>query len=231
MALENWTHFFKPEARSKGETFIKKDKVSTPRPSDTDVQVFVRDSSGAKVTLSSESIESETLTADCTCGLSKKGQHCKHIWAALLIVEEKNPDFLENKMELVKATHEPAEEKVSVVKPGLTQAQQDLRESYKLKQNEYRKAQYQKQKQRLKDKKQSTKKERFEVSKFPLEVEEALKYFSDNGFSLEDSLTEESVSTAKKQLSRVFHPDKGGTHEEILELNSYSKVLKDYITS
>lgn len=237
MSTENWTHLFKPEARSKGQTFVSKDKVSPPRPSDTEVQVFVRDSSGAKVTLRAESIESDTLSADCNCAQSKKGQFCKHIWAALLTIEEKTPDFLESKTELVKAD--------SVADLGASgsgsgpkkfepsPAQVEKQEAYKQKQNEYRREQYQKQKQRLKDKKQSggAKESRFGSSIYPSEVEDALKYFSANGFPLEDSLDEEAVSTAKKQLSRVFHPDKGGSHDEILELNQFTRILEEYLRS
>ena len=64
---------------------------------------------------------------------------------------------------------------------------------------------------------------------YPLEVETALTYFSDNGFELSDSLEIENVAAARKTLSRIFHPDKGGTHEEILTLNENYDALASYL--
>jgi cellulose synthase/poly-beta-1,6-N-acetylglucosamine synthase-like glycosyltransferase len=47
-------------------------------------------------------------------------------------------------------------------------------------------------------------------------IENAFEYFLQNGFDLKISFNEESISRARKKLSRVFHPDIIGTHEEIL---------------
>ena len=40
---------------------------------------------------------------------------------------------------------------------------------------------------------------------------------------------EEILKTAKKQLSRVFHPDKGGSHEEMVTLNANFDVLMEFL--
>ena len=70
-----------------------------------------------------------------------------------------------------------------------------------------------------------SKKSTSEISEFPSFVEDALKYFSDNGFELRGSMNAESINLAKKKLSRVFHPDVGGSHAEILELNKFTETL------
>ncbi len=54
------------------------------------------------------------------------------------------------------------------------------------------------------------------------------KYFSENGFELRNSMTKENVSQAMKKLSRIFHPDKGGTHEEFTELNKNAEILTKF---
>ncbi len=37
------------------------------------------------------------------------------------------------------------------------------------------------------------------------------------------------VAEAKKKLSRIFHPDKGGTHEEMAELNHQCELVLQYL--
>ncbi len=219
MSIQIWEHFFKPEVRSSGRSLVNQGKVLPTRLSDTEIQSYVRVSSAAKVILKSPSIDSKTVLANCTCPLSKKGQFCKHIWAALLVIEQKYPDFLEDKVELEQGSSPLAEKK------SFSQ------EAYKLKQADYRKEQYQIQKQRIKDKKTSMKgSQRNSPSelKFPPGVELAIKYFSQNGFDLKSSLNAENIGFAKKKLSRVFHPDVGGSHEEIQELNKFAEVLIKY---
>mgnify|MGYP001576968981 CR=1 FL=1 len=214
MSIQAWDHFFKPEVRSHGRSFVSKGKVSLSRPSDTEIQTYVRASTSFKVTFKCDSIESKILTVDCTCPLSKKGQFCKHIWASLLTIDEKNSDFLLSKTELHKSS----------------QVREDSQTSYKSKQDDYRKQQYQKQKQRLKEQKQS-KKKITNSEEFPPAIETALKFFLDNGFALRESLTSEAVGLARKKLARVFHPDLGGSHSEILELNKFADVLTKFLKS
>lgn len=231
MSVASWQHFFKPEVRSSGLAFIKKGVVSVSQLSDTEIQSYVRASTSCKVTIKSPSVSSATINVDCSCPVSKKGHFCKHIWAALLVIEEKKPDFLDSKTQLEKISAEemtpnnPIKTSIKVK----SQAQLDSAAAFKAKQAEYRKAQYQKQKLNIKDKKLKAKKiDKQRDNLFPTDVEEALKYFAINGFSLRDNLTKENVSFAMKKLSKVFHPDVGGSHEEILELNRFSELLIKY---
>ena len=53
----------------------------------------------------------------------------------------------------------------------------------------------------------------------------ALKYFSENGFPLGYPADQDELIKAKRILSNVFHPDKGGAHEEMLELIRNFKLL------
>lgn len=223
MSIEIWEHFFKPEVRSSGRRYFTDGNVSVSQPSDTEIQAYIRVSPPLKVSLRSPSMASPLIVADCTCSAAKKGQLCKHIWATLLAVEEKRPDFFEDKSELEKE----AKQSFSKQTPPKTQTA----EAYKAKQNEYRKQQYQKQKQRLKDLKQSQKKGKTQASALPENVVAALAFFSDNGFPLENPPQMESIQMAKKKLSRIFHPDIGGTHKEFLELNKNTAVLLEFIES
>ena len=224
--IQAWEHFFKPEVRSSGRAFLIKGKVSQSRPSDTEIQTYVRASTAFKVIFKSM-MGSNTVTVDCTCPQSKKGQFCKHIWAALLMSEEKNSDFFDSKTELQKGSQPSFE---SAAKPKQTQAQMDSQAAYKLKQADYRKQQYQKQKQFAKDRRQA-KKNISESPEFPEAVELALQFFLDNGFPLRESLTRESVSFANKKLARIFHPDRGGSHDAILELNKFVDILNRFAKS
>lgn len=228
MAVQIWEHFFKPEVRSSGRTLFSQGKTSVAQPSDTEVIVFIRVSSPLKVVLKTKSVSSNTLAVNCNCPAGKKGLYCKHIWAALLATEQKNPDFFELKTEIQKT--EAAAKISTAEKPKPTaqsQAREAAQEAYKEKQTLYRKIQYQKQKLRLNQYKK-LKSERTEEVVFPREVEKALQYFSQNGFELRDSLSSEVVGTAKKKLARIFHPDLGGSHDEILELNKYSDILTNF---
>lgn len=223
MAILSWEHFFKPEIRSSGRSFVTKGKVSLSQPSDTEIQAYIKASTSYKVTFKSPSVSSNTITVDCTCPQSKKGQFCKHIWATLLIVEEKKSDFLDSKTELQKKSQSAAE---AAPKAKLSQKQIDSQAAYKLKQADYRKEQYQKQKKRLKDIK--AKKNAPEPDLYPPTIEKALEYFLLNGFDLRNSMNKEAISFAMKKLARIFHPDVGGSHDEILELNKFSEVLTKF---
>ncbi|MGZ5280476.1 MAG: SWIM zinc finger family protein, partial [Pseudobdellovibrionaceae bacterium] len=194
-----------------------------------------------RVSLSADDVASELFTATCSCPAASKGTLCKHIWATLLTVEDKRPDFFDGKQEIEKKSpahdeESPAPAKFSkpFIKPPpkpLTEAQIQSKEAYKAKQNDYRKQQYQKQKQRLKDIKQDKKKSKnaLPAPTLPEDVERAMAYFSDNGFPLENPPRSETVQLAKKKLSRIFHPDIGGSHDEILELNKHCETIFDFI--
>lgn len=234
MSVQNWEHFFKPEVRSSGRALFSQDKVSIVQPSDTEIVAYIRISSPLKVSLKTKSISSKTVFVNCNCPAGKKDLFCKHVWAALLAIEKKNPDFFEDKAEIetVASAGPAGSESIQKPKPSKVTIQskvyEDKQAAYKAQQKEkqslYRKIQYQKQKLR-KNTLKNTKKSSSAESEFPSDVEKALNYFSENGFELRDSMNKEIIATAKKKLARIFHPDRGGTHEEILELNECSDIL------
>ena len=235
MSVQSWEHFFKPEVRSSGRTLFAQDKVSIAQPSDTEIVAYIRISSPLKVSLKTKSMSSDTVFADCNCPAGKKDLFCKHIWAALLATEKKNPDFFEDKTQIEKASSAAqaaakptATAKYKPAPSAQSKAYQDKQAAYKEQQKEkqslYRKIQYQKQKlhaNTLKKNKKGTVAE----PEFPSDVEKALNYFSQNGFELRQSMNKEIIASAKKKLARIFHPDRGGTHEEILELNDCADIL------
>lgn len=234
MSLENWEHFFKPEVRNSGRAFVSKGQVALMRPSDTQAQAYIRTSSSFKVMFQSSSIDSPTLTASCTCPQAKKGQFCKHMWAALVVIEEKNPDFFSCKTDLQTQTNEAdfSNKKLDVkneVAPKVSQAWADSQAAYKLKQAERRKQQYQLQKERAQKFKKARSSKTQVASDFPQEVEDALRYFSENGFQLKESLDADSIGLARKKLARVFHPDHGGSHDEIVQLNNFTEILLRFL--
>lgn len=222
MSIQNWEHFFKPEVRSSGRTLFNQGKVSIAQPSDTEIVIYIRVSSPLKVVFKTKSMASTTITVDCNCPAGKKGLFCKHIWAGLLATEEKNADFFESKTEIEKIT---AVSKVTkeTQPTEQSQARENAQAAFKEKQDLYRKIQYQKQKLRAQEYK--LKKNQPQAVEFPREVEKALSFFSQNGIELRESLNKETIGAAKKSLARVFHPDFGGSHEEILELNKYAEIL------
>lgn len=225
MSIKNWEHFFKPEVRSSGRTLFAQGKVSVNQPSDTEIVAFIRVSSPSKVIFKSTSVSSKYVIVDCNCPAGKKGLFCKHIWAALLATEEKNSDFFDTKTELGKKEALPK----STEKQKPTEASQSRvasQAAFKEKQDLYRKIQYQKQK--LRQKEYKLKKSQPEVE-YSRDVERALTFFSKNGIELKTTLNKDSVGSAKKILARVFHPDTGGSHEEILELNKHAETLEMYI--
>jgi len=208
-----WEHFFKPEVRMRGQEDFLAGLVFVSNASDTQIQGMVKASTPLKVSFLSQDIASSSFTVDCSCSSSAKGTFCKHIWAMLLLVVKKHPDFLDSKTMLDKVTLFGKAES-----------------PFKAKQAEFKKAQYQKQKARVKEQRKALKNKDTAVgTAFPEPVAEALTYFSENGFPMEASLDGESVKNAKKILARVFHPDKGGTHEEALVLNQHYDTLIRFI--
>jgi uncharacterized Zn finger protein len=235
MELNNWEHFFKPEVRSAGVSLFNKGKVAVSQPSDTEIVIYVRATPGFKVIFKTASVESQAVNVSCTCPIAKKGSFCKHVWAGLLACEDKHSDFFESKTEIeVGAAAAP---KVSAASTAQSAAYAERQAAYKekqaaynQKQNEYRKEQYQKMKQRQKGFKES-KKTGPPKPEYPSPVKRALSFFSDNGIELSDALNDLTVRAAKKKLARVFHPDRGGAHEEIVELNACTEILINYIST
>jgi uncharacterized Zn finger protein len=221
--------FFNSSARSAGARLFKEGKVSFSKPSMTEVISYVKPN--YKVSLKLNSINSHNVIADCNCGPAKKGQLCKHVWAAFLAVFAKSADFFDGVVVVTKnslsAQTDAPKSEAQTLSSEIYKLKQ---ENFKLKQNAYRKEQYQKQKERAKEfKKKTSFKNVVEAPSYPAFIQTALTYFSENGFSFEDSLNESSVLLARKKLSRIFHPDVGGSHDEILQLNKNSEILLKYI--
>jgi hypothetical protein len=211
--MEILSEYFKPENRTKGEEYFRKELVYLSVAADTQVQAFIKAGAGARVQLKSRAISSIEIEADCNCPIYSKGTFCSHIWATLLETQKKHSDFLESKTEMTATAVE--------------ESPASLERKAKL--SEFKKAQSAKLKERNKQvrlKKKHLKRAASRVRpSYPPLVESALIYFEQNGFPLEDTLNEESIHIAKRKLSRVFHPDKGGSHEEILNLNHHCEVL------
>ena len=232
-AEEVFGNFFKSEVKSSGSRLFVQEKVSISNGSDTAVHAYVRTSPPSKVDLTAPDISSETIIAMCSCPAAKKDRLCKHIWATLLGAELKYPDFLSSKrgIELAESKASSAEE--------TPESQTPFKASAQLRAGEYRKAQYQKQKIRVKELKELKRKSsgspagRRELSlnrnTFSPEIDGALNYFSENGFPMAEGPSEAILGEAKRKLSRVFHPDKGGNHEEIVELNKNWELLMEFL--
>ncbi|KYG65740.1 hypothetical protein AZI86_01300 [Bdellovibrio bacteriovorus] len=219
---EHWQQFFKPETQTSGDQLVTEKNVVLTVTSDTAINGFVRGGGNAKVSFVSSSIAAEKFTATCSCSRAAKGVFCKHIWAVLMATEEKHPDFLDSK---------------SVVEMGPAPAKPTT-SAFKEKQNEFKKLQAERLRIRHKEMRQAKKSlktkeakpSKFKVS-YPADVQEALDFFNSNGFSFEAHMDEEGLKEARKVLSRIFHPDKGGTHEESLLLNQYYDTLLEYLGS
>lgn len=209
-------HFFKPEVRTAGDGLVAKGVVSLTPASDTVVGASVRDSSRARVEFKTSGIDSDTFTATCSCPAGGKGNFCKHMWAVLRAAETKSPDFFSEK---------------TTMDAGGGGGAAKAESPYKAKQAEYRKEMYQKQKARAKEMKQAKKgsfKSKHEPE-LPDDVQEAMDYFAENGFPLEKDFNDGHIRLAKKQLSKIFHQDKGGTLDENVTLNSNFDILMDYL--
>lgn len=235
MRFQIGEHFFKPEVRSAGQTLYNQGKFSISKPSDTEVTALIRGITPVKVSFKTKTVSSSVIYMDCNCPSGKKNLFCKHMWALLLVCDEKYPEFLDEKTDIEKMNSETKEENFKP-KPNLqTKAWEEKQAALKEKQkaylnkqkeaqSAYRKAQYLKQKERLKNAKKNNS-DTVEELRYPSEVEKALSFFSENGIELRSALKPEIIGAAKKKLARVFHPDMGGSHEEILKLNEFSEVL------
>ncbi len=214
-------NFFKSEIKASGRRLVAEEKLAIANGSDTTVQAYVRASPPVKVTLSAAGVASPAFVADCTCPMGKKNQFCKHVWAALVAAEAEFPDFLSAKRSIEKAP--PPEIGAD--------SETSYPETAKLRASEYRKDQYRKQKERVKDAKRAQRAREPSVNRvaYSAAVESALAYFAQNGFPMPDGPSETLLAEAKRKLSRVFHPDKGGSHSEIVELNENCEVLVRFL--
>jgi hypothetical protein len=205
--------FFGSQERSKGSELLRKGVVVISSASDTDVRAFIKGSSSCRVSLSAEEVGAPAFSSSCSCPQARKGDLCKHVWAVLLKLEENGADFLIGKTQ--------------ALAPGEKSNPSD--QARKAKQEEFKTQQREKVKARSKEIRQRKKlEERGPQFTYPAPVQESLEFFSANGFPL-DNLEMPALLNARKLLSRVFHPDKGGNHEEVLELNAHFDVLANYL--
>ena len=237
---ESFAHFFKPEVQNAGEQLAAKNAVFLKIGSDTQIDASVKGSALSQVAFRSRAIDANEFTVDCSCKASAKGTMCKHIWSVLTVAKEKQPDFFENKtsIEKVDALRAKSAASQKPATPEAAKRQQefaDRQAALKERAAEARKQQYQIQKARAKERKGETPKGSFGKAKekpapksqqfISDDVKDALKYFELNGFPLELPINDEDLSAAKRVLSRVFHPDKGGSQEEVVELNRNVETL------
>ena len=215
MTIDTLADFFMPEDRKRGEDLFANDVVSITSASDTHARAYVKVAGAPCVSFAAEDIASSNFLADCTCSTAKKGKLCKHIWATLLNLEAIGSDFLACKSLIEKAAAKP--ESAASLAAKVRQAE------YKQQRKDQNKARNKKIRD---DKRQAT---LTATSTYSDEVEAALTYFSANGFELSHPLQVKDLNVARKILARVFHPDKGGTHEEILMLNENHEVIADYL--
>ncbi len=216
MSLESTLgHLFKSEVKNDGSKEFKKGTVFISNYSDTQIQASMKSMIPIRVSLRAESISNPEFSVSCTCNVFTKGHLCKHIWAVLLTVEQKYPDFLDSKTDIQSAPVAIDPKKAEM----------------KAKHKEFQKAQYEKQKQKIKDIKKEQKRIDSEPvqEKHPAKIEKAIEFFLENGFKIEASTDPEVLNKIKKTLHRVFHPDKGGRHDEAVALNKHFDVLHDFL--
>lgn len=201
--------YFKYEDRTRGEETVARNAVTLASTSDSFITAFIRGSSACKVSLSSEGVASSRVSAACSCSSGRRGILCKHVWAVILKLN--GHDFLDGKTEITTRSESKA--------PPMSARATEVRKAFA-----------EKQKERMK-KIRLAKKGRVEAPTFsyPEAVEAARAFFLANGFELQHPLAIEPLLQAKKLLSRVFHPDKGGSHEETVELNQHFTAIADYL--
>lgn len=224
--MDQWKVYFKPEVCHSGQRLVEKGQVLLNRPSDTQVMCYVKGTTSYRVSLMSSDIADPRLCAKCTCSQAKKGLLCKHIWAVLVLIEDQYPEFLSDKVEIT--LDSSAQAVGQEFKQKASARSQEFKQKMKERQSEYRKRQSEWRKSTVKEHRSSCDNAK-PNNDLPQDVEAALSYFMDNGFSLRDTFNLEALSVAKKKLARVFHPDRGGTHQEIVQLNENVDILVRYL--
>jgi hypothetical protein len=205
---------FAAQELKQGEDVFQSGQVSLSGSSDTQALAYIRFKGNHRASVSTRGLNCTTIRASCTCTKAKKGRLCHHIWATILKLGSIDSDFLANKTEVF--TTEPETE--SAAHQEAKKRQQDFKKKVK----EQNKARRDKIKQEKRQAKSTV------ATKYPEDVEAALRYFSENGFDLAQCPSRDALESAKKSLARVFHPDLGGTHEEVLELHKNFEVLAQF---
>ncbi len=219
--------FFRPETRSAGRRFLHKQVVFLASLSDLEVAGVVRAGmTPVRVQIKTRSFEDPVLRASCLCPSATKGQLCRHVWAVLEKIHQDRPDFLLDKNSVECAGAAVGKTKVTAPKREIPD---NFRQQVRERQKAYRQAQSAKQKA-WKEQKNPKRPSRFAAPERPADVQQALDYFNLNGFPIGEPLQSHEVASVKKKLSRLFHPDRGGTTEEFTELTEYCQTLIDFIS-
>lgn len=204
--------YFKPEVVRSGQSIFDKGSVFLTQTSDVLCSARINGTTPLKLGLSSPSIDHSDILANCSCSSRSL---CKHLWATVLAISETYPDFF-----LYKKTIEQEQ---------IESPMDERKAQQKERQSDYRKLQYQKQKlwaNKLKKSKSGK-----DEPTYPDSILLSLKYFSENGFSFSGNPSAEEIANARKKLSRIFHPDMGGSHQETVELNDHCDALMRYFSS
>lgn len=212
---------FKAEVQNAGGELVDEGVVILTVTSDTAINALVRAGTPARVSLTSTSISSSMILAACSCTRAKKSILCKHIWAVVQLTDAKHPDFLDSKIDITMKEVAPAAESPHKAKQDAFKKQQAERLKAR---NKEKRLELKAQKKGLPPKSKNTK---LSVS-YPNEVHTSLAYFKMNGFEIETPLVAAQIQEARRLLSRIFHPDKGGSHTEVLELNQHYDILLSY---
>lgn len=240
-------HCFRPEVKKRGDELLGKGVVQIANASDTDVRAWIKVSGSPRLSFSAEAVGSQKCFAVCTCKDGSKRKTCKHMWSVLRQLEANGADFLEGKLDVElnpaqaqvhPQVHAEAQSTSPPSNGGLSDAKAraaSFRETLKAKKREADRALRARLRQEKRDKRLAHRRGGQGQSSseviYPVLVEEARTYFVKNGFLLSGTINEEDLNQARKSLARVFHPDRGGTHEESLELNRYFEILVDFLES
>lgn len=209
---------FKPEDRKRGEDLFAQDVVIVSSATDTTVKALIKVSGAPRISLEADDVSSPLFNARCSCPSFAKGHACKHLWATLLKLEQRDADFLSGKTRMDLSAVE--------ARPKVNERQLERLVQQKERAKEMRREQ----KARRAPKTAASPPSKSRPN-HPEPVTEALAYFLTNGFDLAGDLTLDQALNAKRILSRVFHPDKGGTHEEAIVLNENFEILREYLNS
>ena len=210
------TDQFRPEDQRAGKHLYQSGGVVLRIASDQAIGALVKQGTGYRVTLEASPLSLDLINATCSCSRGKKGRPCPHVAAAINGIEDKQPEFLIGRKQITFSTAEP-------VAPS----------AFQVAQTERRRAHADVQKERAREMRRTRRMEsrgQEPIPDFPPEIAAALEYFKINGFDLAKNLTEATLREARTVLARVFHPDRGGAHQEMLELNDQFERVRAFVS-
>lgn len=222
--MERWQPYFKQAVVIRGEELFLRAAPRVSLAGNANIEAQVQDKGRKMVRFAIDSQAPSTVNASCSCWKPGRAQFCLHLWSSLRALETHYPEASASWKELNLKPEEDAGQAARLEKAQLLRSRQA----------DYRKAAYEKSKERNRAFSQKIKPAAANSSahsanssreKLAEPTQNALKYFSLNGFEFAYPLDLAALNAAKKLLSRVFHPDRGGTHEEMLTLHHHFDVL------